>query len=72
MGVTVLHAGTRIEGGALVTNGGRVLAVTASGSDLDDAARRAYEACSLIEFAGKQLRRDIGHQARSPKGRVSG
>jgi phosphoribosylamine---glycine ligase len=66
-GVTVLHAGTRADGAMLRTHGGRVLAVTARGTDLDDAARRAYEACDLVEFAGKQLRRDIGHQARSPK-----
>ncbi|MFO0682176.1 MAG: phosphoribosylamine--glycine ligase [Sandaracinus sp.] len=64
-GVTVFHAGTRAKDGALVTNGGRVLAVTARGSDLDDAAARAYAACDAITFEGKQLRRDIGWQARS-------
>jgi phosphoribosylamine--glycine ligase len=64
-GVTILHAGTRADGDALVTNGGRVLAVTAKGRDLDEAVARAYAACEVIEFAGKQLRRDIGHQARS-------
>ncbi len=70
-GVTVLHAGTRAEGGIVYTNGGRVLAVTAKGSDLDDAARRAYEAADMIDFSGKQLRRDIGHQARSRTTRSS-
>lgn len=63
-GVTVLHAGTKQRGDAVVTNGGRVLAVTARGSDLDDAARRAYAACDAIGFEGKQVRRDIGWQAR--------
>ena len=63
-GVTIFHAGTRAKGGAVVTNGGRVLAVTARGSDLDDAAARAYAACEAITFEGKQLRRDIGWQAR--------
>jgi phosphoribosylamine--glycine ligase len=63
-GVEVLHAGTKKKDGAIVTNGGRVLAVTARGSSIDDAARRAYAACDAIDFAGKQLRRDIGWQAR--------
>ena len=63
-GVTIFHAGTRRVGDAIVTNGGRVLAVTARGSDVAEAAARAYAACDRIEFAGKQLRRDIGWQAR--------
>ena len=66
-GVTVFHAGTRKSGDAIVTNGGRVLAVTASGSDLAQAAERAYRACDAITFAGKQLRRDIGWQALAPQ-----
>ncbi|MCA9529930.1 MAG: phosphoribosylamine--glycine ligase [Myxococcales bacterium] len=63
-GVTVFHAGTRREAGATVTSGGRVLAVTAVGEDIDDAAARAYRAVECVRFEGKQLRRDIGWQAR--------
>jgi phosphoribosylamine---glycine ligase len=59
--VSVFHAGTaRDKGGRLVTAGGRVLAVTALGADLEAAHRRAYEAADLIHFPGRQLRRDIG------------
>ncbi len=65
-GVTIFHAGTRRVGQDIVTNGGRVLAVTARGDDLEQAAQRAYAACDRIDFAGKQLRRDIGWQARRP------
>ena len=60
----VFHAGTRREAGATVTSGGRVLAVTAVGEDIDDAAARAYRAVECVRFEGKQLRRDIGWQAR--------
>jgi phosphoribosylamine--glycine ligase len=56
----VLHAGTRAQGDALVTAGGRVLAVTAHGETLEDARRTAYRAASRIRFEGMQLRRDIG------------
>ncbi len=63
-GVTVFQAGTRAEGEGLVTSGGRVLTVTAVGADLDEAAARAYEAADAIHFEGRQLRRDIGWQAR--------
>jgi len=59
-GVFVFHAGTQNEQGQLFTNGGRVFAVTAVGSNLLDARNRAYEAASHIEFAGKVIRRDIG------------
>lgn len=58
--VTVHHAGTRREGGSILTAGGRVLNVTALGSTLEDARRKAYEAADLIRFEGKQVRRDIG------------
>ena len=57
--VQIFHAGTAIEGGRLVTAGGRVLVVTALGPSLSEAAARAYEACDTIEFEGKHLRRDI-------------
>lgn len=63
-GVTVFHAGTRRNfDGELVTNGGRVLNVVATGDTFEEARERAYEACELINFEGKQLRYDIGKKA---------
>ncbi len=59
-GVTVYHAGTAIRDGALVTAGGRVLAVTAVAGDIREAHRRSRDAAERIAFAGKQFRRDIG------------
>jgi phosphoribosylamine--glycine ligase len=61
--VRVFHAGTKLEGGATVTNGGRVLCVTALGDSLKQAQRAAYSAIGTIRFAGMQFRRDIGHRA---------
>ena len=60
--VAVFHAGTRRLDDAVVTSGGRVLAVTAWGADVDAARARAYAACDRIDFPGKQLRRDIGRR----------
>jgi phosphoribosylamine--glycine ligase len=57
--VDVLHAGTALEDGRLVTAGGRVLAVTAVGSDVADARAKAYEGIASIAFDGAQWRRDI-------------
>ena len=62
-GVQLYHAGTRQEGEAVVTHGGRVLGVTGVGETLDAARAAAYVACDAIQFEGKQLRRDIGYQA---------
>jgi len=62
-GVQIYHAGTREEGEAVVTHGGRVLGVTGVGETLDAARAAAYAACGAIQFEGKQLRRDIGYQA---------
>jgi len=59
----VFHAGTRLEGGALLTNGGRVLCVTALGDSLRMARSRAYEAIERVRFDGMQYRKDIGHRA---------
>ena len=59
----VFHAGTRLEGSALLTNGGRVLCVTALGDSLRVARSRAYEAVERIRFDGMQYRRDIGQRA---------
>jgi phosphoribosylamine--glycine ligase len=61
-GVRVYHAGTARANGAVVTAGGRVLGVTGVGETLLEAHARAYRAADGIEFAGKQLRRDIGAQ----------
>jgi phosphoribosylamine--glycine ligase len=58
-GAFVFHAGTARRGGQLVTNGGRVLAVTATGDDVAAARVRAYGAAGRISFAGMRLRRDI-------------
>jgi phosphoribosylamine---glycine ligase len=59
----VFHAGTRLDGKRLVTNGGRVLCVTALGGSLRMARARAYETAEAIRFDGMQYRKDIGHRA---------
>jgi phosphoribosylamine---glycine ligase len=59
----VFHAGTRREGGNLVTSGGRVLCVTALGDSVKMARARAYEALDGIRFEGMQYRKDIAHRA---------
>jgi phosphoribosylamine---glycine ligase len=59
-GVEVTHAGTADDEGRIVTAGGRVLGVTALAPDPDAARAAAYAAADVIEFDGKQLRRDIG------------
>ncbi len=59
-GVKVLHAGTKLVGDEVITNGGRVLGVTAAASTLDDALATAYGAASRIHFEGMHFRRDIG------------
>jgi len=58
-GVTVFHAGTKVEDGKLVTSGGRVLGVTALAPTLAGARDGAYEAAERIEFEGRHFRRDI-------------
>ncbi|MSP17229.1 MAG: phosphoribosylamine--glycine ligase [Myxococcales bacterium] len=62
--VRVFHAGTRADAGRLVTAGGRVLAVTAAGDDVDAARARAYEAVAQLSWDGAQHRRDIGARGR--------
>ncbi|HXV60768.1 MAG TPA: phosphoribosylamine--glycine ligase [Vicinamibacteria bacterium] len=59
----VFHAGTKKEGGSLVTSGGRVLAVTALGGNLKAAIERAYESVDKIRFEGRHFRSDIGRRA---------
>ena len=61
--LVVFHAGTKIADGSVVTNGGRVLGVTALGSTVKEAIERAYRGVDLISWAGVQFRRDIGAKA---------
>jgi phosphoribosylamine--glycine ligase len=62
-GIVVFHSGTKLEGDNLVTTGGRVLGVTATGTDLRDAQAKVYAAIKLIHFDGMQYRTDIGDKA---------
>ncbi len=62
-GVVVFHAGTRQEGSAVVTDGGRVLGITARAASVADARISAYAAVDRIQFEGAACRRDIGHRA---------
>ncbi|MCE9530052.1 MAG: phosphoribosylamine--glycine ligase [Planctomycetes bacterium] len=64
--VKVFHAGTKLEGGRVVTDGGRVLGVTALGDTLAAAKKSAYEAVSKIKFPGMHFRTDIGDRALKP------
>ena len=64
-GAFVYHAGTKIADGKLVTAGGRVLGVTATGDDLSDALDKAYAAVKKVSFEGMHYRNDIGKRALS-------
>jgi phosphoribosylamine--glycine ligase len=59
-GVSVYHSGTALHEGRLVTAGGRVLAISAVGPDLQTARERAYAAAACVRFEGRQVRGDIG------------
>ena len=59
----VFHAGTAIQGGKVVTSGGRVLCAVGLGDTVSDAQRAAYALAAKIRFEGMQYRRDIGHRA---------
>ena len=61
-GYYVFHAGTKLDDGKIVTNGGRVLGVTAKGDTLKEARANAYEATKLIDFDNKYMRTDIGKE----------
>lgn len=61
--VIVFHAGTRVQDGSIITEGGRVLGVTALGSSIENAINRSYEAVSKIDFEGAYYRHDIGAKA---------
>lgn len=62
-GVTVFHAGTKQDGDAIVTQGGRVLGVTALGDTVQSAIAKAYQAVDKIRWEGVQFRTDIGKKA---------
>lgn len=64
-GATVYHAGTKYENGKFLTNGGRVLGVTALGDTLDQALDTAYAAVEKISFEGAMYRKDIGRTHRN-------
>ncbi len=59
-GYYCFHAGTKFDGGNIVTNGGRVLGVTAKGDTLKEARKNAYAATEWVKFANKYMRHDIG------------
>jgi len=63
-GVKIFHAGTLRKGDSILTNGGRVLGVTAAGSSIDTALTAAYEAAAKIQFEGMHYRKDIAANAR--------
>ena len=60
LGATVFHAGTKAENGEILTAGGRVLGVTATGSTLEQAIAAAYAAAKPISFQDMHFRTDIG------------
>src|SRR3989344_1976705 len=61
--IVVFHAGTKVVDNKLVTNGGRVLGVSATADTLEEALKKAYKAIEKISFEGMQYRRDIGQKA---------
>ena len=66
-GIVVFHAGTKRERRKVVTNGGRVLGVTAVADDISAAVNRAYQAVEKIKFHGAHYRRDIAFRALAPQ-----
>ncbi|HYC34492.1 MAG TPA: phosphoribosylamine--glycine ligase [Candidatus Paceibacterota bacterium] len=61
--IVVFHGGTKLQDGKLVTNGGRVLGISAVGDNLQDALNKSYKAIENISFEGMQYRRDIGKKS---------
>jgi phosphoribosylamine--glycine ligase len=59
----VFHGATEVEKGKLLTKGGRVLNVAALGNTLEAALEKAYRGVQIVQFEGKQFRRDIGAHA---------
>ena len=62
-GVIVYHAGTKLSEGKLLTNGGRVLGITALGNNLQEALNKSYKACEKISWEKVHYRKDIGQRA---------
>ena len=60
--VVIFHAGTKLKDGQIVTNGGRVLGITACGDDLKQSIDSAYKAVKQIHFEGAFYRKDIGRK----------
>ena len=58
----LLHAGTTVKDGNVVTNGGRVLAITSLGKDIKDALATSYANAEHIQYEGKYYRKDIGYE----------
>ena len=58
--IVIFHAGTKICGDQLVTNGGRVLNICTLASDLEEGRSKVYKASEMVEFEGKYCRKDIG------------
>ena len=56
----VFHAGTKVENGNIVTNGGRVFATTGMGNTMEEALNDAYSTVETIDWEGKNYRKDIG------------
>jgi phosphoribosylamine---glycine ligase len=63
-GALVFHGGTAMRNGRTVTNGGRILSITATGPSVEQARERAYAAVDLVSFEGARFRRDIGAVSR--------
>ena len=63
--VMVFHAGTKAEAGKVLSSGGRVLGVTATGSDISSASKKVYDAVAKIKWDGIHYRKDIGHRVRN-------
>jgi phosphoribosylamine--glycine ligase len=68
--VLVFHAGTKKEGGRILTDGGRVLGITGSDVSMDKAVQKTYAAVDKIRFEGMQCRRDIGRRATGARRRM--
>ncbi|BAW96612.1 phosphoribosylamine--glycine ligase [[Synechococcus] sp. NIES-970] len=62
LGATVFHAGTKLEGDTLLTDGGRVLGIVCRGENFDRAIANVYQAVPQVQFPGMYYRRDIGHR----------